>query len=85
MKALMIILAGLVITWVFTDVQSAHGLFNLFMPLLCVLFAVALLIWLAFTLAGKRIERHRSSAAEEILTRQLAQKNRENSVPTNDD
>lgn len=67
MKSLLIILAGLVVTWVLTDVRSANGVFNLLMPFLCVLFAIALMIWLAFALAGKRIEEKGSPKAPDIL------------------
>ncbi|HEY7885226.1 MAG TPA: hypothetical protein VIC08_09790 [Cellvibrionaceae bacterium] len=55
MKSLIIILIGLVGSWFLTDVRSDSGVFNLLMPVLCVMFAVALLIWLAFALAAKRI------------------------------
>lgn len=68
MKTLIVILTGLITTWVFTDVRSANGVFNLLMPLLCIVFAIALLIWLAFALAGKRIENNKTTEAADILT-----------------
>ncbi len=68
MKSLLVILAGLIITWILTDVHSPSGIFNLLMPLLCIVFAIALLIWLAFALAGKRIESNKTTAAADILT-----------------
>lgn len=67
MKSLIVIIAGLVATWMLTDVHSSSGVFNLLMPLLCILFAIALLIWLVFALAGKRIERNKTTGAADIL------------------
>ncbi|UTF58833.1 hypothetical protein [Gilvimarinus sp. DA14] len=54
MKSLCVIVAGLILSWIFTDVRSESGFFNLFMPLCVVLFALALMIWTVFALAARR-------------------------------
>lgn len=54
MKSLCVIVAGLILSWVLTDVRSESGFFNLFMPLCAGLFGIALLIWLVFALAVRR-------------------------------
>ena len=68
MKSLIVILAGIVTTWFLTDVRSANGLFNLWMPLLCVAFVFAFLVWLVFTLARRRIDSRGQASAVDVFS-----------------
>ncbi|MCP8900392.1 hypothetical protein [Gilvimarinus xylanilyticus] len=67
MKSLAVIVIGLIVSWVFTDVRSPSGFYNLFMPLCGVLFFIALMVWAAFALAAHRSGGSGNPSAYDIL------------------
>ena len=70
MKSLAVIVIGLVVSWVFTDVRSESGFYNLFMPLCGVLFFLALMVWGVFALAAHRSGGRANPSAYDILDSQ---------------
>lgn len=67
MKSLAVIVVGLIVSWVFTDVRSPSGFFNLFLPLSGVLFFLALMVWAVFALAAHRSGGSANPSAYDIL------------------
>lgn len=55
MKALLVIAAGLIASFYFTDLQSENGFYSLFLPFLDFLFLCALAIWIAARTGWKRV------------------------------